>query len=84
MKKYITRTIDEYDTDVLFVMDGQIVRNTFPGEIGKKEAKRLLMQTFNTKDIIIISCTRKVVNSSVYRLPEETFISMAEKVEKTE
>lgn len=84
MKRYISRTIDEYDTDVLFVMDGQIITNTFPGEIGKKEAKKLLMQTFGRKDIVIVNCTRKVVNSSVYRLPEETFISIAEKVEKAE
>ena len=81
MKKYVTRTIEKYDTDVRYVMYGQIELYTFPGEIGKKEAKRLLMQTFNTKDIIIISCTRKVVSKSQYRLPEEKFISLAEKVE---
>lgn len=81
MKRYITRTIDEYDTDVLFVMNGQISTNTFHGIIGKQEAKRILMQTFETKDIVIVSCSRKVVNTSVYRLPEEKFISLAEKVE---
>lgn len=84
MKRYITRTIYEYDTDVLFVMDGHIITNTFPGKIGKKEAKKLLMQTFGRKDVVIVSCTIKVVSSSLYRLPEETFISMAEKVEKAE
>ena len=81
MKRYITRTIETYDTVVQFVMNGQIDTYTLPGEAGKKEAKRILMQTFETKDIIIVSCKRKVVSKSQYRMPEEKFISLAEKVE---
>lgn len=81
MKRYITRTIENYDTVVQFVMNGQIDTYTLPGEAGKKEAKRILMQTFETKDIIIVSCKRKVVSKSQYRMPEEKFISLAEKVE---
>lgn len=81
MKRYVTRTIETYDTVVQFVMNGQIDTYTLPGEAGKKEAKRILMQTFETKDIIIVRCKRKVVSKSQYRLPEEKFISLAEKVE---
>lgn len=81
MKRYVTRTIETYDTVVQFVMNGQIDTYTLPGEAGKKEAKRILMQTFETKDIIIVRCERKVVSKSQYRLPEEKFISLAEKVE---
>ena len=84
MKRYVTRTIEKYDTLVTFVMNGQIDTYTLPGEAGKKDAKRILMQTFDTKDIIIVSCKRKVVDSSIYRLAEETFLSLAEKVEKAE
>lgn len=80
MKRYVTRTIETYDTVVQFVMNGQIDTYTLHGEAGKKEAKRILMQTFETKDIIIVSCKRKVVSKSQYRLPEEKFISLAEKV----
>lgn len=81
MKRYITRTIEQYDTIVTFVMNEKIDTYTLPGVIGKKEAKKLLMQTFNTNDIIIVSCRSKLVSSSIYRMPEETFISLAEKVE---
>lgn len=81
MKRYVTRTIETYDTVVQYVMDEQIDICTLQGELGKKEAKRILMQTFETKDIIIVSCKRKVVSKSQYRLPEEKFISLAEKVE---
>lgn len=81
MKRYVTRTIETYNTVVHFVMNGQIDTYTLQGEAGKQEAKRILMQTFETKDIIIVSCKRKVVSKSQYRLPEEKFISLAEKVE---
>lgn len=81
MKRYVTRTIETYDTVVQFVVNGQIDTYTLQGEAGKKEAKRILMQTFETKDIIIVSCKRKVASKSLYRLTEETFISLAEKVE---
>lgn len=81
MKRYVTRTIETYSTVVQFVMNGKIDTYTLQGEAGKKEAKRILMQTFKTKDIIIVSCERKVVSKSQYRMPEEKFISLAEKVE---
>lgn len=81
MKGYITRTIEKYETVVTFVKYGQISTYTLPGEVGKKEAKKILMRDFETKDILIVSCKRKVFSRTKYRLPEEKFISLAEKVE---
>lgn len=79
MAKYITRTIDTYNTKVTFVMNGQLDTYNLDGEVGKKEAKKLLIPILGNKDILIVSCTKEVVSSSVYKMLEKDFIAMATK-----
>ena len=40
MAKYITRTIDTFNTKVTFVMNNQINDYVLMGTVGKKEAKK--------------------------------------------
>lgn len=79
MKKYITRTISTYNTKVTFVMNGQIDTYKLDGEIGKKEAKKLLISILGNKDILIVSCTKEEASTSVYKMLEKDFIAMATK-----
>lgn len=79
MAKYITRTIIKHNTKVTFVMNGQLDTYTLDGEVGKKEAKKLLISILGNKDIVIISCTKEEASSSVYKMLEKDFIAMATK-----
>lgn len=79
MAKYITRTIVTYNTIVTFVMNGQIDTYKLNGEVGKKEAKKILISVFGNNDIIIVSCEKEEESSSVYKMLEKDFISMATK-----
>lgn len=79
MAKYITRTIIEYDTEVTFVKDGQLDTYKLDGVVGKKEAKKLLISILGSKDILIVSCTKKEASSAVYKMLEKDFIAMATK-----
>lgn len=79
MAKYITRTIVTYNTKVTFVMNGQIDTYKLNGEVGKKEAKKILISVFGNNDIIIVSCEKEEESSSVYKMLEKDFIAMATK-----
>lgn len=79
MAKYITRTIVMYNTKVTFVMNGQIDTYKLNGEVGKKEAKKILISVFGNNDIIIVSCEKEEESSSVYKMLEKDFIAMATK-----
>lgn len=79
MAKYITRTIVTYNTKVTFVMNGQIDTYKLNGEVGKKEAKKILISVFGNNDIIIVSCEKEEESSSVYKMLEKDFIDMATK-----
>nr|DAL45771.1 MAG TPA_asm: hypothetical protein [Bacteriophage sp.] len=79
MAKYITRTIVTYNTKVTFVMNGQIDTYKLNGEVGKKEAKKILISIFGNNDIIIVSCEKEEESSAVYKMLEKDFIVMAKK-----
>ena len=79
MAKYITRTIATYNTKVTFVMNGQLDSYILDGEVGKKEAKKLLISILGNKEILVVSCTKEEVSSSVYKMPEKDFVAMATK-----
>lgn len=79
MAKYITRTIVTYNTKVTFVMNGQIDTYKLNGEVGKKEAKKILVSVFGNNDIIIVSCEKEEESSAVYKMLEKDFIAMATK-----
>lgn len=79
MAKYITRTIVTYNTKVTFVMNGQIDTYKLNGEVGKKEAKKILISVFGNNNIIIVSCEKEEVSSAVYKMLEKDFIAMATK-----
>ena len=79
MAKYITRTITAYNTKVTFVMNGQLDTYKLNGEVGKKEAKKILISVFGNNDIIIISCEKEEESSAVYKMLEKDFIAMATK-----
>lgn len=79
MTKYITRTIIKYNTKVTFIMNGQLDTYTLDGEVGKKEAKKLLISILGNKDIAIISCTKEEESSSVYKMLEKDFVATATK-----
>lgn len=79
MVKYITRTIIKYNTKVTFVMNGQLDTYTLDGEVGKKEAKKLLISILGNKNIVIVSCEKKEASSAVYKMLEKDFIAMATK-----
>ena len=79
MAKYVTRTIIEYNTEVRFVKDGQLDICKLDGEVGKKEAKKILISVFGNNDIIIVSCEKEEESSAVYKMLEKDFIAMATK-----
>ncbi len=79
MAKYITRTIVTYNTKVTFVMNGQIDTYKLNGEVGKKEAKKILISVFGNNNIIIVSCEKEEESSAVYKMLEKDFIAMATK-----
>lgn len=81
MPKYITRTIEKYNTEVVFVMDGQLNNYELSGTVGKKKAKVELQNIFVTdKDIVIVSVNKKLVDSKLYRITEEKFLEYAEEI----
>lgn len=81
MAKYITRTIEKYNTEVVFVKDGQINNYELSGMAGKKKAKVELQNMFGKDtDIIIVSVNKKLVDSKLYRITEEKFLEYAEEV----
>lgn len=77
MAKYVTRTIESYNTKVTFVMNNQINEYVLIGTVGKKEAKKQIKSIFN-EDVIIVSCEKVVESSKLYRMLESDFISHAE------
>ena len=77
MVKYITRTIDTFNTKVTFVMNNQINEYVLMGTVGKKEAKKQIQTIFN-KDVVIVSCEKVVESSKLYRMLESNFIAHAE------
>ena len=77
MAKYITRTIDTFNTKVTFVMNNKINDYVLMGTVGKKEAKKQLQTIFN-EDVIIVSCEKVVESSKLYRILESDFIAHAE------
>lgn len=79
MAKYITRTIDTFNTKVTFVMNNQINDYVLMGTVGKKEAKKQIESIFN-EDVVIVSCEKVVESSKLYRMLESDFIDNAEVV----
>lgn len=79
--KHITRTIATYNTKVTFVMNDQLNEHILNGEVGKIKAKKDLVDIYGDKSIVVVSCKKEVAEIHLYRMPEEKFISLAEKVE---
>lgn len=79
MAKYITRTIETYNTKVTFVMNNQLTDYVLSGVVGKKEAKKQLNKIFGG-EIVIVSCEKIVALVSLYRMLESDFIANAEVV----
>lgn len=79
MAKYITRTIEKYNTEVVFVMDGQINNHELQGIVGKKKAKLELDNMFGS-DVVIVSVNKKLIDSKLYRITEEKFLEYAEEI----
>ena len=77
MAKYVTRTIESYNTKVTFVMNNQINEYVLIGTVGKKEAKKQIQTIFN-EDVIIVSCEKVKESSKLYRMLESDFIAYAE------
>ena len=77
MEKYVTRTIESYNTKVTFVMNNQINDYMLNGTVGKKEAKKQIQKIFN-EDVIIVSCEKVEESSKLYRMLESDFIANAE------
>ena len=77
MAKYITRTIDTFNTKVTFVMNNQINDYVLMGTVGKKEAKNQIQTIFN-EDVVIVSCEKVLESSKLYRMLESDFIAHAE------
>ena len=80
MAKYITRTIDTFNTKVTFVMNNQLNEYVLTGVVGIKEAKKQIKTIFN-EDVIIVSCEKVVDSSKLYRMLETDFIKHAEVVD---
>lgn len=78
--KYITRTIESFNSRVTFVMNGQLHEYIIEGEVGKKKAKAEIEKVFDSH-VIIVSIEKELESETLYRMPEETFISIAEVVE---
>lgn len=77
MAKYITRTIDTFNTKVTFVMNNQLNEYVLAGTVGKKYAKKQIQTIFND-NVIIVSCEKVVESSKLYRMLETDFIAHAE------
>ena len=77
MAKYVTKTIESYNTKVTFVMNNQINEYVLMGTVGKKEAKKQIQTIFN-EDVIIVSCEKVEESSKLYRMLESDFIAHAE------
>ena len=77
MVKYITRTIDTFNTKVTFVMNNQLNEYVLTGVVGKKEAKKQIKKIFN-EEVVIVSCEKVVESSKLYRMLESDFIAHAE------
>ena len=77
MAKYVTRTIDSYNTKVTFVMNNQINDYILMGTVGKKEAKKQIQTIFN-EDVVIVSCDKVAESRKLYRMLESEFIAHAE------
>ena len=77
MAKYITRTIDTFNTKVTFVMNKQLNEYVLTGVVGIKEAKKQIKTIFN-EDVIIVSCEKVKESSKLYRMLESDFIANAE------
>ena len=77
MAKYITRTIESYNTKVTFVMNNQLNDYLLTGVVGKKEAKKQIQAIFN-EDVVTVSCEKVVESSKLYRMLESDFIAHAE------
>ena len=80
MAKYITRTIESYNTKVTFVMNNQLNDYLLTGVVGKKEAKKQINKIFN-EDVIIVSCEKVLDSHKLYRMLETDFIKNAEIVD---
>ena len=80
MAKYITRTIESYNTKVTFVSNKEIKEYTLIDVVGKKEAKKKIESVFNLKDVTIVSCEKVVESAKLYRMLETEFIKNAEVV----
>ena len=80
MAKYVTRTIESYNTNVTFVMNNQINNYVLMGTVGKKEAKKQIKTIFN-EDVTIVSCEKVEESSKLYRMLETDFIKHAEIVD---
>ena len=78
MEKYITRTVELYNTKVTFVMNNQINEHPLNGLVGKKEAKKHIEEIFDAKDVIIVSCEKVLESSKMYRMSVSDFIENAE------
>lgn len=83
MAKYVTRTIESYNTKVVFVMNNQLNDYVLTGIVGKKEAKKQIQTIFN-EDVVIVSCTKVVESEKLYRMLESDFIKYAEPVNKAD
>ena len=81
MAKYVTRTIESYNTNVTFVMNNQINNYVLMGIVGIKEAKKQIKEIFETKDVIIVSCEKVLESSKMYRMLETEFIKHSEIVD---
>ena len=77
MAKYITRTIDTFNTKVTFVMNNQLNDYILTGVVGKKEAKKQIQKIFN-EEVVIVSCDKVAESSKLYRMLESDFIAHAE------
>ena len=77
MAKYITRTIESYNTKVTFVMNNQLNDYLLTGVVGKKEAKKQIKKIFN-EDVVIVSCDKVAESRKLYRMLESDFIAHAE------
>ena len=79
MAKYITRTIDTFNTKVTCVMNKQIKEYVLMGTVGKKEAKKQIQKIFN-EEVVIVSCDKVVESRKLYRMLESDFMANAEVV----
>lgn len=80
MAKYITRTITEYNTVVTYYENKELHEVELTGELGKKESKKKIFEMTGNDNIIVVSVEKKAISEAKYRLTEEDFINIAERV----